>query len=305
MNGFFVAQLRAEEVSANAVLPKVDFSELQPDIKAVKIQKVIDPLTLLATDGTIYKLTGLDIPGLENGTSDNATQAMKGLTEFLTDQDITIYQTKDRTRGRQTRLGQSLVHAERKKDHLWVQGWLIANGFARVRTTPANPEMARDLLALEESARGQKKGLWADPQYAILTPEAAVTKKNSFQIVEGKVFSVSTRNNETFLNFTPDWRKDFTIGILPEMRRDLSKRSIDPMSFAHKSVRVRGWIEDRNGAFISLDHAQQLELPGATLPPLQKSASRGMKSFKAPAPPEKPEPPVVKQPAKETPEPNE
>jgi endonuclease YncB( thermonuclease family) len=299
MNGFFVAQLRAEEVSANAVLPRTDFSELQLDTKAVKIQKVVDPLTLLAGDSTIYKLTGLDIPGLESGTSDIPAQAMKELTELLAGQEIRVYLTKDKTRGRLTRLNQTLIHAERKKDNLWIQGRLVADGLARVRTTPANPEMARELLALEELARAKKKGLWADPEYSVLTPDTAATKKNSFQIVEGRVFSVSTRNNETFLNFTHDWRKDFSIGIPSEMRRDLSKKSIDPMSLAHKSVRVRGWIEDRNGPFITLDHAQQLEILGSALPPIEKPAIQGLRTFKTPAPPEveKPASPVMEKPA--------
>ena len=126
---------------------------------------------------------------------------------------------------------------------------------------------------MKSAARASKIGLWADPNYAILTIEQAAEKKNSFQIIEGTIFSIAQKNNETFLNFGADWKKDFTIGISPELRRDLSKRNFSFMTLSNKKVRVRGWIEDRNGPFISLDHGQQLELLDKSLPSLQEPIS--------------------------------
>lgn len=264
-----------------AEISKANFSELQPDLTAVKIQKVIDPLTLLSTDGKIYKLSGIDIP--EAG--ETAIKAMKELEALLTNQDVKLYLTKDASKGRQTRLGQMLVQMERRKDNLWIAGQLLADGLARVRTTPANPEMARQMLALEAAAREKKTGLWAEAEFAVLTPEQAEGKKNSFQIVEGEVYSVAQKNNETFLNFASDWKKDFTISITPELRRDLSRRNINFLSLAHKKVRVRGWVEDRNGPMISLDHGQQLELLDKSLPSLQEPVAGMGHSISAPEAP--------------------
>jgi micrococcal nuclease len=282
--------------------PDGNYSELRPDTTAVKVQKVIDPLTFLGTNGTIYKLSGLDVPGLDTGGSDIVEQATRKTTELIAEQDLKVYITKDQTKGRQNRMGQTLIHAERKKDNLWIQGQLVADGLARVRTTPSNPEMSKQLLALEETARAGKKGLWADPQYGVYGVDLISSKANSFVIVEGRVFSVANRNNETFLNFGPDWKKDFTIGISPEMRRQISKQGLNFAALVKRTVRVRGFIEDRNGPFITLDHPEQLEIIGGTIPTLKSAqtggTTGGMRSFKTPEKPvtpeiNKPEPPTA------------
>lgn len=276
--------LQAQEALANP-----DFQELKAETVQVKVQKVIDPLTFISTNDTIYKLSGLDVPGLDTGGSDIVEQATKKVTELIADQDLKVYVTKDQTTGRQNRMGQKLVQAERKKDSLWIQGQLVAEGLARVRTTPANPEMARQLLALEESARSASKGLWADPQYGVYGIDLISPKANSFVIVEGRIFSVSNRNNETFLNFGQDWKKDFTIGISPEMRRQISKQGLNFAALVKKNVRVRGFIEDRNGPFITLDHPEQLEVIGGTIPALKPVRTSGMGTIKAPTKPTAPE----------------
>lgn len=279
---------------AQEALPKADFSELRQDTSAIKVQKVIDPLTFIGTNGTIYKLSELDVPGLDTGGSEAVEQATKKVTELLADQDVKAYVTKDQTTGRQNRMGQTLIQAERKKDGVWIQGQLVADGLARVRTTPSNAEMAKQLYALEQSARAQKKGLWANPDYGIYGIDLISPKANSFVLVEGRVFSISNRNNETFLNFGADWRKDFTIGVSPDMRREIAKKGINFAALAHKQVRVRGFIEDRNGPFITLDHPEQLEVLDGTLPIIEKpQMAGGMKSFKTP---EKPKTPEIKEP---------
>ena len=285
--------LRAQEA-----LTKTDFPELKAETVQVKVRNIIDPLTFIATNDTVYKLSGLDIPGLDTGGSDIAEQATKKVTELIGEQDLKVYVTKDQAKGRQNRMGQTLIQAERKKDGLWVQGQLVADGLARVRTTPSNPEMSRELLALEGAARSSKKGLWADPQYGVYGIDLISPKANSFVLVEGRIFSVSNRNNETFLNFGQDWRKDFTIGISPEMRRQISKQGLNFAALTKKSVRVRGFIEDRNGPFITLDHPEQLEVIGGSIPALKPVHTGGMGSIKAPAKPaapeiEKPEPPTA------------
>ena len=270
------------EKPAKETLPvRTKFSELRPENVPVKVQAVVDPLTFLGSNGTIYRLAGLDVPGLESGGSDFVTQATKRTTELLKDQELKLYVTKDQTTGRTNRMNQSLVQAERRKDNIWIAGQLVADGMARVRTTPSNPEMARDLLALETAARTEKTGLWADPQYAVQTPDSITAKANSFAIVEGRIFGVATRNNETFLNFTNDWRKDFTIGATADVRRQFAKAGINLAALAHKNVRVRGFIEDRNGPFISLDHPAQIEIIGAALPDITSPRTPGMKAMKA------------------------
>lgn len=251
-NGLFVAQVRAEKNPP----PPPAFATLKTEAVPVKVKKVIDPLTFLAEDGALYQLAGLDIPA-----DDDAIQtATKAVTELMDGKELKILVTKDQTRGRVTRTGHKLIHALLLKDDVWIQGRLVDEGLARVRTTAANPELAADLLAREQQAREDKKGIWDKSANSILSPDQAAPEINSFRIVEGKIVSVSTRDAEIFINFGNDWKKDFTIGVPVSLRRAFSKRFINLMTLSGKTVRVRGWLEDRNGPFITLDHPEQLEI---------------------------------------------
>lgn len=289
-----------KEVSSAVPAPsaKPGFGELQIDPVPVKVQAVIDPLTFLGENGALYRLTGLDIPGLEFSASSDGSassgivaEATKLLTGLIKGQEVKLHVTKDRMTGRANRMGHLLVQAERSKDGLWLQGELLKEGLTRVRTTSANPEMAAAMLALEDSARRQKKGLWAQPDYAVLNAADVSAKANRFTLVEGRVFAVAMRDNETFINFSPDWRKDFSIGVPPEARRAFARQGVNLTSLSHKTIRVRGFIEDRNGPFITLDHPAQLELldgSAASIATPASPVSSGLKSVKAPTAPKTP-----------------
>jgi hypothetical protein len=63
-----------------------------------------------------------------------------------------------------------------------------------------------------------------------------------------------------YLNFGNDWRSDFTISIDRKDVRAFAAAGIDLKGLAGKRVRVRGWIEWRNGPMIAATHPEQLEL---------------------------------------------
>ncbi len=299
LNGLFLTQVLAETnapilqsllggQAAKAVppAPKGNFAELKAEPVPVKVQKVIDPLTFLGDDGALYEFVGLDIPPGDEIVS----AATKLMTETLTGKELRLFLTKDAELGRLTRTGHKLIHAEVRPDDTWVQGKLLSEGLARVRVISSNPEMIRQMLAIEEKARLEKKGLWADQRFAVFSSDAARSKINSFQIVEGVVYSVNTHENELFVNFDTDWKKDFSIGIPTKTRRDLSKMFINPMMLTHKKIRVRGWLEDRNGPFITLDHPLQLEmLEGGTSLSLETPEAPALKTIRKP---KKPKPPA-------------
>jgi hypothetical protein len=54
-----------------------------------------------------------------------------------------------------------------------------------------------------------------------------------------------------YLNFADDWRSDFTISIEQDVPA-LAAAGIDLKGLAGKPVRVRGWIEWRNGPILPL-----------------------------------------------------
>lgn len=222
----------------------------------VRIKKVVDSTALLSEAGDIYSLTGLDIPD----DNDTAPKTQKRLTELAEGKKCTLYQTRSEKVGRINRMNQIVGHFTCGKDDNWLQGTLISEGLARVRTTPDNKIHAAEMLTLEQQARDKKLGLWALPMNAVLTPSTAAQRINSFEMIEGKIYSTSQNRNAIFLNFTSDWKTDFSIGIASALRKDFSKLRIDPMSLKGKTIRVRGWLRNYNGPYIELDHVEQLEI---------------------------------------------
>jgi hypothetical protein len=249
----------ADAVSTPATKPIPFVIDVKKQIRLpapVKIKKVVDQSALLSDTGDIYSLTGLDIPD----DNDTAPKTQKRLAELTEGKKCTLYQTRSEKIGRLNRMNQIVAHFTCGKNDEWIQGTLIAEGLARVRTTPENEDQAAAMLALEQQARDKKIGLWALPMNAVLTPVNAAQRMNSFGIIQGKVYAASQNRNAIFLNFTADWKTDFSIGIPSTLRKDFSKLRIDPMSLKGKTVRVRGWIRSYNGPYIELDHAEQLEI---------------------------------------------
>lgn len=227
-----------------------------------KITNIIDPLTLYTADERLIRLSGINIPDLDIHTQGEiSVLTMDILKDLLGEKDIALYQTPKEDWGRTTRMGHHLAHVARKSDDVWVQGTLLRLGLARVETNERTPELAADMLKLEELARAEKLGLWADEQYSIKTPENAAAFMDSFQIIEGQVHSVSLRKNRLYINFGPDWKTDLTVAIAPENKRAFTKNGLDPQSWNGTTIRARGWLREYNGPYMEITHPQALEFP--------------------------------------------
>jgi endonuclease YncB( thermonuclease family) len=238
-----------------------DFKELR-QMDTIVIDRVIDSLRVQTKDGRIVQLAGIDVPGLDPyEPDDNAVAARDLLEGLLKGTQVRLYQTKNANSGRMNRMGYPLVHIGIATENgAWVQGTLLAAGLARVRPSQRNPEMAAQMIALEDKARLDKKAMWADPRHAVLTPETAAAGQDGLALVEGRVMSAAMVGNIMYVNFGPDWKIDFTIGIDNDVRRDLLAAGIDPMKMGGAVVRARGWLRDYNGPYMDLLHPAWLQI---------------------------------------------
>ena len=244
----------------NIKVPKTEFTDLRLD-RDDRILDIIDPLTLRAEQSGILHLIGLDIPDYNPYQQGPIAQSAAAiLRDMLLGKSVHLYQTTDRQTGRKDRMNQSLYHLVIKDSASWVQGVMVRLGLARVRTEPSNPEMARELYALEAEARTQKLGLWAFDQYAVLSPEQTPEHLNSFAIVEGKVMSAARKQNNIYLNFGADWRNDFIVQIKPIHSRTFNAAGMNPLDLNGKTIRVRGWLQSYNGPYIEIDHPERIEI---------------------------------------------
>ena len=306
----FLSQAYADSKYVSERVPAAFFRGLTQSPVPVKVMKVIDPLTFVGNDKNIYALAGIEVPNSQTGKTDITLEASKRLAELIEDKDLVLYVTKTSDRGRINRMNQSVAHAEIKQDRVWVEGEMLAEGLARVRTTQSNPEMVAEMLKIEKEARDNKRGLWANSTLQILNAENVTGQENAFAIVEGTPKAAAITRNMIFLNFADDYKKDFTVGIPTNLRIAFAKRGMDVQKLAHVPLRVRGMVQSYNGPFIEIDHPEQIEVLGdipvftSSMPERETPPNNaGMRTIGVPKTPDikAPEKPEVKAPEIETP----
>ncbi len=262
------------------------------DGESTPIESVIDGDTVRLPDGRQIRLVGIQAPKLSLGrahmTDWPMSQDAKSFLQNLIGAQI-LQLKYDGTH--QDRHGRILAHLFLPGGK-WVQAEMISSGMARVYSFPDNKSMTAELLKLESAARTQKRGIWNHPYYAIQNPQSVLDKKfiDTYQLVEGRVREVAEVKKTIYLNFGDNWRDDFTAVIPISARAAFTADKIKPKELTGAVVRVRGWVESKNGPSIELSHAQQLELlsyaPGAKPPDAPKRKKRAKKAEKQDAKPE-------------------
>ena len=133
----------------------------------------------------------------------------------------------------------------------WVQGALLQQGYARAYAVAGDRDCAEDLLAAERPAREARRGLWAEAAYQVRSadnPAELVRFRTTFQIVEGRIVSVGLTSGSIYLNFDRNWRRGFSVSLRRDDSALLGPYAGNPKSLEGRSVRVRGWIDQRGGA---------------------------------------------------------
>jgi endonuclease YncB( thermonuclease family) len=241
------------------------------------VARVVDGRTFVLGDGREVRLAAVEVPPLplpdEVGAAPGAAMA-KGALEALAGGDDVVLRRADAPTDRYGRVV-AYAYVERDGDELFVQGELIASGFARVGDRVGNRACAAELVRRESAARQAKLGLWADPYYQVLnaeTPADVLAHRGRFALVEGKVVSVRESGSTIYVNFGRRWSEDFTVTIAKRNRRNFTAAGLDVNGLAGRHVRVRGWVEERGGTgasagggnaggspWIEADHPEQIE----------------------------------------------
>jgi hypothetical protein len=115
------------------------------------------------------------------------------------------------------------------------------------------------MLALERRARRARRGLWADPGFAVRRAEEAGRYAGTIQIVEGAVVETARVDRQMFLNFAADWRTGFTVRIGGDALRLFRAEGIDPASYRGLRLRVRGFVDGGQRPSIEVTHPEQVE----------------------------------------------
>ena len=121
------------------------------------------------------RLAAIEVPPMplpqqsNRGAAPGGAAAKDALDALAGGDDVVLRRAQAAT----DRYGRIVAYAytERDGDELFVQGELIAAGFARVGDQVGSRACAAELLARENAARKAKLGLWADPYYDLLDAE--------------------------------------------------------------------------------------------------------------------------------------
>lgn len=145
---------------------------------------------------------------------------------------------------------------------IWLNGYMLENGGARVRTWADNAARVRQMYEIETLARQTKQGLWAHEKYKILSPEQLEAAPRGLVVLEGKISHLSeVVEPESRCKVANDGALAISMGLS-------LARSSERMELAlGQTIRLRSGVRrerDKDGeysgkAFLTLDHWGQFE----------------------------------------------
>lgn len=213
------------------------------------VTAVRDGGTLILADGRELKLAGIEVAGGTHETLQALAAGQKLRLETLgPDQD---------------RYGRLVAFAFPGESRQSLQAGLLAQGRARVSARTGGKPCAEALLTIERAARAERRGLWADPNFAPLQAENLTQlqgEQGRFALVEGKVLSVRESGATIYVNFGRRWTQALTVIILKRQQRTFANAGVEPKQLEGRRIRVRGWIEQRGGPTVMAEAPEQIEL---------------------------------------------
>jgi endonuclease YncB( thermonuclease family) len=220
--------------------------------------RIVDGRSFRLGDGREIRLAAVEVPS--DAASAAAAQAVLG--SLLAGQAVTLR----RAAPDPDRYGRILAFAFTKEQHTRsIAHEMLAQGHARVGPQVGDPACAAELLQQERAARRAGLGLWADPRYGIMDAgnlAGLLARRGHFAVVEGTVASVRPSGGTIYVNFGRRWSRALTVTISKRQARMFADAGLALKGLENRRLRVRGFIEVRNGPRIEASRAEQIEIAG-------------------------------------------
>jgi endonuclease YncB( thermonuclease family) len=236
-------------------------------LKQGRVAAVIDEQTFRLEDGQEVRLAGIVPLGALRRVEQNAASPSRpdttALAKLLLDHDVTL-------RGptaKPDRYGRLIALASTNGSSNFVQSVLLDEGRAAFSGDIAdseNKDCVSDLLAREAVARRSQKGFWADTAAIKNTerPGDILPWIGRFVVAEGKIESVREAGGTVYINFGRRWTRDFAVTISRRIIRRFEAWGIVLKTLESRTVRVRGWVEQRGGPRVEALGPGQIEVVG-------------------------------------------
>lgn len=210
-----------------------------PPLGEGHVAEIVDGRSFRLTDGREIRLAGIEPAG--------ATRADRigVLAAIVADRDVSLRGQDDAP----DRYGRQTAFVYLPSSDMPVQAQLLSAGAALVSPELDGSDCAAALKAAEAEARQAQRGTWT-ANSAIKNAESRddiLAGIGRFTVVEGRVLSVHQSGATTYLNFGRSWTRDFAVTISRRVLPAFASAGLAPKSLENKQIRVRGWVEARQG----------------------------------------------------------
>ncbi len=206
-----------------------------------------DTLTILVErNGGAWRLAGVQVVD-EEGTKALLRSVMRQPLEAYADQRL-------------------LDRYQRSWGYFWqgedlLQARLIEAGVAVAWPRDGQLACFEHLLKSEEIARAQGRGLWQSWPFSVTAPKSlGQIARGQFVVLEGRVKSVGQTSARRYLNFGVDYSSDTTAVIERKNLKRFRSAGMELSKLKGKRLRLRGFLDQRNGPYLSLAFPEQIEL---------------------------------------------
>ena len=140
---------------------------------------------------------------------------------------------------------------------------LVEAGHARVDPAGEVRACLAALYGAEARARAARRGLWADPAYAVLdanAPESFGARAGEVAIVQGVVASFGASRGRTYLNLGAGGRGSPALSLSRAQARAFERIGQSPAALVGRTIRARGLLDMRPGPRIQIQGPDAVEL---------------------------------------------
>ena len=233
------------------------------------VTQIVDGDTLMLDNGLIVRLIGIQAPHLALGRDGlidwpKATESKQALSDLTLGKPV-LLRYGGEEKDRYGRLLAQLFVTGGAAD-FWVQQQMLQAGWARVYSFPDNRACLPDLFAAEIKARTQRLGIWSDAYYRVRRadrPADFAQLSGHYELAEGRVLQSEKTGGRVYLNFGRYFKEDLTAVIESPALKLFAAEQLDPLKLGGALVRVRGWVDLKDGPRITITHPEQIEVLAA------------------------------------------
>lgn len=231
------------------------------------VTQVTDGDTVVLDSGLVVRMIGTQAPKLPLGrdgfpTWPLAPEAKAALEALVLGRPVMLGYGGEEIDRYERALAQVFVDVG-ADEQVWAQAHMLRSGLARVYSFPDNRQCLVQLYVAEAQARAERLGIWANPYYSVRAadrPAELLQSAGQYELVEGRVLLADRSGSRVYLNFGRHWKEDFTVVIEAAALKLFSEAGLDPLTLDGALVRVRGWVDDRDGPRIEVTHPEQIEV---------------------------------------------